>query len=473
MAKYRIHIDPPPPDPDAMARHQDFEGLFQEYQTHTRFEFWRNLYRKPRNFGFLLMVAAVSFLILYDDTPTPEAPTYRLHAAQVDSLPEVQALTLDAEEAHELSISKELRIAIPADSWENQEGKAISGLVRLNYRLIDGPQAAFAAGVPRPWQQERPMEDLRLVEVQASQNNQPVQLREDKPLRIYWRVSGGPERWRVRLLDTTEDRWATVMAMDWQVDSSSLALAKPQAPVSVLDLQADTLVAKSSQAPQAPQALRIYQPSNQEMFPELRGKSLLFWELINGQAAPEADWGQPQLRPLGQGLYELNFARQSSQGVAESRRVPARFRAEIQSQAAARAWLLQQQAAYEAKMQDLARTEREASLAKQQYESALEAWYEQVREGSVGELSYEVPCLGVSGLWREEQELNYSFMIQEKSSRKPEASWQPWCYAIQSRAILPLKIDSQDIRIRLIEEGPFLWYLREEDGRVKKEVIYP
>ncbi|MEM9985256.1 MAG: hypothetical protein AAF804_09190 [Bacteroidota bacterium] len=472
MAKYRIHIDPPPPDPDAMDRHQDFEGLFQDYQTHARFEFWRNLYRKPRSFGLLLMVAAVSFLILYDDAPAPEAPSYRLHAAQVDSLPEVQALTLDAKESHQLTLSQELRIAIPADSWENQEGQAISGLVRLNYRLIDGPRAAFAAGVPRPWRQERPMEDLRLVEVRATQHDQPVQLKENKPLRIYWRVAGEPERWQIRQLDTTEDRWTTVTATDWQVDSS-LVLARPQAPVSVFDLQADTLVAKSSQAPQAPQALRPYQPSNQEVFPELRGKSILFWELINGQAAPGPEWGQPQLRPLGEGVYELNFARRTAQGIAQSRRVPARFRRDIADEHAARDWLRRQQAAHEANLQAIDRAKLEEEIIQRQYELDLEKWSAQVRDGSIGELSYEVPYLGVSGLWREEKELKSTYAIDKKSSRQPEDSWQPWCYAIQGGAILPVKVDSQAIRIQLVEEGPFWWYLRKEDGKVKKEVIDP
>ena len=179
MSKYKIHIDKPLPDAPTVARHRDFDSLYDQYQVTARFAFWRRLYRNPRFFAGLVAVVAVAFLVFEASEPPAAAPVDRAIAGpgwQVVSVsPEGAAFRADS-----------LQLHVPPEAFATPTGLPVQGPVSLHYRWLSGPPAYLAAGLdfgPGP-QLTTPQAALGLVEVAAFQDSQRLVLRPGRSLTL-------------------------------------------------------------------------------------------------------------------------------------------------------------------------------------------------------------------------------------------------------------------------------------------------
>lgn len=492
MAKYRIHIDPSPPDPEMVERHRDFDALYKDYQTHRRFEFWRKLYRNPRNFGVVIMLVAIGALVweATEEEARALSRSYELHPPVAANAPTYQAQTISPEAAVTLQPGPEVQVEVPAQAWLDSSGQPVAGPIELRHRLLNGPQAAFVAGVPRPWQQLRPWHRLHLVEVQAYQNQQPLRLRQGYALAVSWTLPQREAALTVRYLDSSASRWQPVMDAR-QSETSPAALPRPQSPVAtVRDLHADTLIAKSSRRPSPPPRPFGTRPSNLADFPALRGYEKVYWAHVPGPNSvdpwaedlieAERPWQDVRIRQVGPELYELRFARQTPEGGLEARRVLARPLLKANSAAEAQAWYERQLTQYQ---QTLAEARRADSLraaqaeaqrqAQRAYEAELKAWREAQaeRDGTTGTtLRYEVPRVGVSGYWVELPTAEPQTWLTVSEFSTIEAL-QPWCYATQGDTLLPLRIVPQGVEVQAAHPGGYELWLSLPDGRVQRKTV--
>lgn len=76
MSKYKFHIDKPLPDSEQINRHKDFGRLYGQYETATRFGFWRRMLKGPKLFASVVLIGVLVWLVFeasggdaQEDTP--------------------------------------------------------------------------------------------------------------------------------------------------------------------------------------------------------------------------------------------------------------------------------------------------------------------------------------------------------------------------------------------------------------------
>lgn len=486
MNKYRIHIDPPLPDRDRIAGYQDFDALYGQYQTHTRFEFWRNLYRKPRNFALLVMAVAVGVLVFRAEEKTQAERPYRLFpaATQLDVPPQTQAL--DPAQPHDLRLSPEVQLHIPAAAWQDSSGELVEGAIALHHRVLIGPEEAFVAGVPRPHAQSA-IQALHLVDVYATQEGRRLQLREGYPLRVSWQLAQKFPQLAVQQLDEAKQRWIP-LGNHRVAPQKAEARPKPERPA-ILDQRADTLIAKGAKAPTPPGRPFGVALSNPDAYPEFQQYQKVYWEPVPrpgtvdpweaGLIQQQNGWEDVSVRNLPlPGLYELRFARVNAQGGMEMKRVAARPVFEAENDAEAQRIWEQRKAAYqralvEHQRQDsMLRVQQDrVAAARRIYQADLAAWEAAQAEypdaPSEWGLSYNLEKTGVSGYWDLSAEVEWGEGIdlpeaEESDFQFPVPALTPWCYAVSGGRWWPLAITDQEVRLPASAPDVILWW--EADG---------
>jgi len=483
MNKYRIHIDPPLPDRDRIAGYKDFDALYGQYQTHTRFEFWRNLYRKPRNFALLAMVVAVGVLVFRSEEETATERPYRLFPAteQWDPTPEVRAVS--SAEPTDLVLTPQIQVHIPAQAWQDSNGQVIEGPVALHHRVLIGPEKAFVAGVPRPREQAT-LQALHLVDIYATQDGRRLQLREGYPLQVSWQLTQKLPQIAGQRLDGDQQRWIPMDELS-VAPLQTEASPKPQRPA-ILDQRADTLIAKGAKALSPPGRPFGVSLSNPEAYPEFRRYQKVYWEAVPrpgtvdpweaGLTDQQNGWEDVSVRELPvTGLYELRFARVTAEGGIEMKRVTARpvFEAETDAQAQ-RIWE-QRKAAYQRalvnhrRQDSLLRVQQERiAVARRAYEADLAAWEAARSKGadapSEWQLSYELEQTGVSGYWQQGEQVNLTQTVafpSKEASNTLLPALKPWVYALSEDRWLPISINEDGGQLPDTEQAPTLWWVHE------------
>ncbi len=478
MANYRIHIDPSPPDPAVVERNQDFEALYRDYQAQRRFEFWRNLYRKPRNFVVLIMLVSVGSLVFWADEEVPPR-AYALHSAPGTAAPAWQVAERDPANSTELALRQGVSLEIPAQAWADSSGPVVAGPIQLHYRLIEGPADAFAAGVPRPWDSTEALTGLRLLEVYATQGARRLTLRQGHPIKVSWALAERHPQLRVSRLDTGAARWQPIEGCQWQPKAAAKAAPPvPPPPPEVRDEVADTLIAKSARRPTPPPRPFGNRPRNIDDFPQLRGLEKVYWAHLpqpgssdpwaSGLIDAERPWNDIRIRALAADRYELRFARVSPEGGMEVRRVIARPLLQADSDAEAWAWYQEQKAQYRAQMAAMARADSlriEWARKQQAYEQALAQWQARPAETDVdtttaGTLSYALAYTGVSGLWVALPAPSAVRTVSPQAEAGPVArAWQPWYYAVQGDTLWPVWVEEKQLRVAAPADAALSWRL--------------
>jgi hypothetical protein len=178
MPKYQIHIDPKLPGPEQIARHKDFKKLYGDYQTATRFRFWRELRTNPRYFASLVMIIAVGALVWQAfQSDKMQAKPFIDPPFAIHNIP-YQEIILDAKAEKNLKLDR-LHIQVPGLAWADSNGAAINdGEVTLAYRILKDPADFFMAGLPMHFVGGKTyLEASPVIELRAFKGEEPIQLR--------------------------------------------------------------------------------------------------------------------------------------------------------------------------------------------------------------------------------------------------------------------------------------------------------
>ena len=203
MPKYKINIDKPLPSDKQIEQYKDFDSLYKEYQVMTRFQFWRDLYKKPRYFAGVAAAIAIAFLVhqtVIKETPiAPNTQNQQLSLENVTT--PFQQTQVNANTSSVISLSEESQLTIPANAFVNAKQEIVSGEVELRYREIQESTDAI------PTQQNLNVESYALLEVEAFQHGEKVFLAEDKSIEVAYITVEGDQEYNVYELNTTEKLW--------------------------------------------------------------------------------------------------------------------------------------------------------------------------------------------------------------------------------------------------------------------------
>ncbi|MDX2283353.1 MAG: hypothetical protein NW241_04290 [Bacteroidia bacterium] len=293
MPDYRVHIDKPLPGPERIRRHRDFGGLYATYRAEMRLHFWRNLYRNPRVFAGVAVLAAV-VLLVFEASEPPAVPA-AAPAAGYDTAAPVWA---PATGLPWLSGPDSVQMLAPG-AWAHAPLPDTSGLLLR----LSGPGGAR------------------------------------EPLRQAWAYDTAARRWMPVLPQQVQDTLLTVRKQEAPAQPAA-RLRRPERPFGV----------RLRNAADFPQFRRfrttywVWTPGSGTQDP---------W--TSGLIAPAGPvWEDVQVKDLGNGTYQLTFYRPDAAGGLKATRVAAQPVFEAATPEAAEAWYQQQLAAWEAAAQPAA-----------------------------------------------------------------------------------------------------------------------
>ena len=377
MPKYKIHIDRPLPDPKRVESFKNFDSLYEQYQVSTRFEFWRNLYRKPTYFASIIAIITIGFLVF--DAASRDMPPAETAFINPPIPPkDIQPIDELYENAAPLTFSYESgsKIMVPADAFVDQGGNPVSGNVELRYREFRDAAEIFIGGIPMEYDtanQTHTMESAAMLEISAWQNGQALQLKEGKNIEVQYVSNYGSRDFSVYYLDTLARNWV----YQGKDEVKEIAMASPPRPglQSLRDLESDTFITRNVRIPPVkPQRLFYTSFSLANLPDELNGKVGMFWEWIpmDSHANPWEGTPVPTQLPLSNvrryrmpGVYELAFS-----GSIKDHLIVALPVQEIDSQEEADRWFQNQMAAYQQKLQIWQQAQAEANQKRQALEEA-------------------------------------------------------------------------------------------------------
>lgn len=411
MSNYKININKPKPDTDTIRKYQNFDKLYEEYRVTTRFEFWKQLYRKPTYFAGLVAAIAIIFLVFDTINEDFQRENPWVMSPPVPGMePAFMVLNVDADEALTFEAESGSKITVPEDAFVTTEGKEVEGEVEIRYREFRDQIDLFLAGVPARYDSaniSRPLEFLGCMEISAWQNGQPLALRKGKSMEIAFLANDTSRRFGVFALNDEKDNWNR-QGRDQMLlaDASVGRLPRPERPAStlILDREEDILIPKNVSPivakPGKPFGVKIKNISD---FPEFRGFEKVYWEYLNmegsvnpwteGLVGESSVWNDVRVRKTGPRQYELRFGRISDNGGIVTKTVFATPMFEARSLAQAESLYQERYKAWEEALQqrtELAEQrkdyEEKMALARREYEKYLQrlkAWEESVSGDSV------------------------------------------------------------------------------------------
>lgn len=215
MAKYKIHIDKPLPSKDEIAKHKDFKRLYGQYETATRFHFWRELRTNPRYFATLVMIIAVGLLV-YDATMEEKRlETPCVYAPLSVDVPFTQLIIPDpstktdtyppTDEVYQFV--NPIRIKLPAHAFVDSAGNVVSDPITLKFRELRNPADFFIAGIPMNLGDPSLLESEGMMEIRAYQDSQSVFLQKGVQLIVSHGLLSAEGSYHAYYLDENERKW--------------------------------------------------------------------------------------------------------------------------------------------------------------------------------------------------------------------------------------------------------------------------
>ena len=415
MPKYKVHIDKPLPDSKRIESFKNFDSLYEQYQVSTRFEFWRNLYRKPIYFASLLAIIAIGFLVFEATTNVPEQEMAFINPPipPKDIQPVGEQYTGD--EPLTFSYQNGSQIIVPPHAFVDQDGKEIMGAVELRYREFRDVAEIFLGGVPMEYDtagQTHTLESAGMLEITAYKDGQAVMLKEDKNIEVQYVSNIGSKDFNVYYLDTTDRNWVYQGKDDVE---EIIAEVKPETGLqSVKDLDEDAFLTKNVRIP-PPKPQRLFWTNfgpDTETVAAFYDQAGAFWEWVEVPEFEKPWQGNPPVAemPLTRveryrmpGVFKLTFT--GDDGLHQLIASPV---TSIANAAEADSWYQSKLADYQAKMSIWERDQAEIKQQRQAREEARkrqEAWKKemarkQAEAGATFKRTFTIHQLGITQIGR-------------------------------------------------------------------------
>lgn len=204
--KYKINIDQPLPSDDKIAQHKDFGRILADYHNLTQPIYRRPLYKNPKAFIGLVFILSIAFLVFWaveqeekEKAKTEEAakmPKELLMAEEnaflkapipALALP-VMSVKANASKPQAIEVPGKVTVQVPADAFQTADSKPVRGDIDLSIRTITQPAELIAMGLPMQGDNQLIQQHL-VLEVNATQNGQPLTLQPGKSIHIEQQVA--------------------------------------------------------------------------------------------------------------------------------------------------------------------------------------------------------------------------------------------------------------------------------------------
>ncbi len=224
--KKKINIDRDPINGEEIASRMNFNQLLTNFPGYIKLPFYKTgwFITTVASVAVLVTVAAILFssnntkeiivsapppfttesIITYDeDTPCINPPIKKLDI-QSDSY------YCENEVGGEFTHSSGSTILVPKNAFVDINGNSLNGKIELRYREFHDPIDFMLSGIPMTYDSagtEYTFESAGMIEIYGYQNGQPIELANDKPIRIEMHPKDGSSRFNLYELDTSSGDW--------------------------------------------------------------------------------------------------------------------------------------------------------------------------------------------------------------------------------------------------------------------------
>ena len=224
--KKKINIDRDPINGEEITSRMNFNQLLSNFPGYIKLPFYKTgwFITTVASVAVLVTVAAILFssnntkeiivsapppfttesIIGYDeDTPCINPPIKKLDI-QADSY------YCENEVGGEFTHSSGSTIVVPKNAFVDINGNSLDGKIELRYREFHDPIDFMLSGIPMTYDSagtEYTFESAGMIEIYGYQNGQPIELANDKPIRIEMHPKDGSSRFNLYELDTSSGAW--------------------------------------------------------------------------------------------------------------------------------------------------------------------------------------------------------------------------------------------------------------------------
>jgi hypothetical protein len=222
---YKFIINPSPPDPDRIKKHQDFDALLGKYESSKkRSGRLRVLYVSSAVAASLLLL--ISFFWLSESGVTvPYEQAAKAHFASrpfvnppLENIEVPSSRTLiEADRGDTLTFQTGSQLIIPAQAFVDQNGRPVSGQVDIQFKEMHDFVDFFISGIPMHYDSNEvqyQLESAGMIEVLGFQNGNRVELAPNKQIEVELvsrvqmpRINSQPPKYNIYRLNVADRQW--------------------------------------------------------------------------------------------------------------------------------------------------------------------------------------------------------------------------------------------------------------------------
>ena len=224
--KKKINIDRDPINGEEITSRMNFNQLLSNFPGYIKLPFYKTGW-------FITTVASVAVLvtvtaILFSNNNTKEIIVSAPPPVTTESIinydedtpcinPPIKKLDIQSDSYYcvnevggEFTHSSGSTIVVPKNAFVDINGNSLNGEIELRYREFHDPIDFMLSGIPMTYDSagtEYTFESAGMIEIYGYQNGQPVELGDDKPIRIEMHPKDGSSRFNLYELDTSSGDW--------------------------------------------------------------------------------------------------------------------------------------------------------------------------------------------------------------------------------------------------------------------------
>ena len=230
--KKKININRDPINGEEIASRINFNQLLSNFPGYIKLPFYKTGWFITTVASVAVLVTVTAILFSNNNTKELESKKELTHAApssnELESIsysedtpciaPPIKHLDIQSDNYYcanevggEFTHSSGSKIVVPKNAFVDKNGNSLNGEIELRYREFHDPIDFILSGIPMKYDSagtEYTFESAGMVEVYGYQNGQPVEIADDKTIRIEMNPKDGSSRFNLYELDITSGDWA-------------------------------------------------------------------------------------------------------------------------------------------------------------------------------------------------------------------------------------------------------------------------
>lgn len=214
--KRKIHIDRKPPVDEVIAKHKDFDSLYEKHKSLTK----KPRYNALKIITGIILILVVGYLVFDADRSQSNAINPPFNNHQVE--PEIHAID-PSQDAHVVLMSG-TSFMIPASTIVDGNGNLVKSVVFLRVSEYLNPVDFFLSGIPMNYDSagtEYTFESAGMMRVEAFSDSGILSLDKGKTIQVSMMTTDS-SAYNIYAFDTTDNRWIYNSTDDLVTDSTEI-----------------------------------------------------------------------------------------------------------------------------------------------------------------------------------------------------------------------------------------------------------